>query len=226
MSNTFVPMQSESTRTSLDESSAQYLAYEFGVSGPATANQRLDADWREQTHRINILAKKNIESRRNLYKKMFTNNRQASRSKSVPMLLQELALEWGMTWVDTASLVGVSVPALRKWRNETNEATPENHERLLSLVAFLGTLKEVLVSHPAAWMALPVEPGFMATPRDLYTLTPTAPIILLDYAACNISAETLLGEIDPDWRVHFKSEFENYLEDDGFRSLRRRENRI
>ena len=221
MSSTLVLPQSDSTRTSLDES---LQIYDFVGSGPATANQRLDATWRERTHNTNIIAKENSESRRSLYKKMLHDNRQLSQSKSVPVLLKELALKWGMTWVDTSYLIGVSVPALRKWRNEINEATPENHERLLTLVAFLSTLKEVHVSHPASWMALSVEPGFTATPRDLYTLTPSAAINLLDYAACNISAEALLSELDPDWRVHYKSEFENYLAQDGQRSLRRREN--
>ena len=142
---------------------------------------------------------------------------------SVPALLRVLQMERGMAWVDVARMIGVSVPALRKWRKETGDATAENHTKLSTLVAFLNTLEEIHVPHPAAWFSLPILKDYSVTPSDLYCEGGFALVPLLDFAAGNINAPHLLDEVDSQWRRKYHSEFEAYEAEDGQMSLRRRE---
>ena len=61
--------------------------------------------------------------------------------RSVIDLLSELA-DLGLSWRDIARLVGVSVPALRKWRQEHNEGTAEMSELTVSMNESIGTVMD------------------------------------------------------------------------------------
>lgn len=144
--------------------------------------------------------------------------------KDVATLLAELAYERGMSWSDIAELAGVSVSAVRKWRNG-GAATPEKRSALARIAAMLDLLEEKgTIGDPAVWiqMDLPFdEPGFYIRPLDLYLNGHD--VALLDIAERRKSVAQVLDEITPGWRQQ-RSDFEVYADSDGQRSVRLRGN--
>ena len=192
------------------------------IGSLATAFQVTNDHYRDLTEDNQNEAIRLRVERRNYLEGKLEHFRQINNSKSVVQLLRELQIEKGMMWVDVARLVGVSVPALRKWRLATGEPTPENHKKLSTLTSFLDTLAAIPVSDSVAWMVLPMLTGYTVTPSDLYSGSPSSLLPLLDYAARNINAEEVLSEIDPGWKSKYLTDFELFLASDGYMSLRPR----
>lgn len=140
--------------------------------------------------------------------------------KDVATLLAELAYERGMSWSDIAELAGVSVSAVRKWRNG-GAATPEKRSALARIAAMLDLLEEKgTIGDPAVWMQMDLpfdEPGFYIRPLDLYLKGHD--VALLDIAERRKSVAQVLDEITPGWRQQ-RSDFEVYADSDGQRSVR------
>jgi transcriptional regulator with XRE-family HTH domain len=143
-------------------------------------------------------------------------------SKSVANLLLELTTDRGMGWSDIAEVVGVSVSAIRKWR-QGGEASPGSRMKLARIAAFLDLLeRKAPIDDPASWMELdlPLAPGFYIRPLDLYVDGHEDAI--LDLAEGRQGAETVLDRVRPNWRDG-RSDFEVFADIDGQRSIRRRE---
>jgi hypothetical protein len=186
----------------------------------STSEQSIDARWRAQRQHNRAAGHRLRHAHRDHYEAALMRQRELLRKASVPQLLAELSADRGMMWADISRLLRVSVPALRKWRRDQNSASPENHDRLAGLVAFLRQLAEVHVADPAAWMTLPLDRDHTVTPRDVYT--DERATALVDHAAGNISAIQLLDEVEPMWREKWFREFDLVIADDGHASLLRR----
>lgn len=135
-------------------------------------------------------------------------------------LLDELATEYGLAWVDLSRMIGVSVPAIRKWRM-SGEPTADNHERVAQVWAFLAALRRNLgIDEPAVWLGRRLEPGFTVTPRHLWARerVPT----LLDMAAGGTRAIDALDQLEPRWREKYPTEDDVVLFDDGMPAIVRR----
>jgi transcriptional regulator with XRE-family HTH domain len=145
--------------------------------------------------------------------------------KSVPKLLQELAMDRGLAWADIARLVGVSVSAVRKWRTG-GDSSPEKRRLLAQLAAFLDLLSESNVEDPAQWleMDLALPDGYSVRPLELYSDGHI--IALLEVAGVRRTAEDVLDEVDPDWRSTRRSDFEVFMADDGDLALRERKSEL
>ncbi|MDQ1250039.1 MAG: hypothetical protein QG597_4416 [Actinomycetota bacterium] len=142
--------------------------------------------------------------------------------KSVATLLQELAGDRGMGWSDIAEVVGVSVSAVRKWR-KGGVASPESRSKLARIATLLDVLEEKgFVADPAAWMEMDftLEPGYFIRPLDLYLEGHVTELIEL--AEQRQSTAQVLDRVRPNWRRN-RHDFEVFLDDDGERSLRRRD---
>jgi transcriptional regulator with XRE-family HTH domain len=142
--------------------------------------------------------------------------------KSVASLLEELASDRGMGWSDIAEVVGVSVSAVRKWR-KGGVASPESRSKLARIAALLDVLEEKgVIEDPAAWMEMnfTLEPGYFIRPLDLYLEGHTTELIEL--AEQRQTTAQVLDQVRPNWRES-RSDFEVYLDVDGERSIRRRE---
>lgn len=111
-------------------------------------------------------------------------------------VLRILAAEYAFTWIDLGRMLGVSVPAIRKWRMD-GRISGENHSKLAYLLAFAEILRNRGVS-AASWMSVPVVPGYTVAPKHLYCQESAA--ALLDLACDGRDPEHLLNEIEPDWR--------------------------
>jgi len=142
--------------------------------------------------------------------------------KSVANLLEELAGERGMGWSDIAEIVGVSVSAVRKWR-QGGLASPESRSKLARVAALLDVLEEKgLIEDPAAWMEMDftLEPGYFIRPLDLYLEGHVTELVEL--AEHRQTTAQVLDRVRPNWRQS-RSEFEVVLDDDGERSIRPRD---
>lgn len=142
--------------------------------------------------------------------------------KSVSSLLEELAGERGMGWSDIAEVVGVSISAVRKWR-KGGDASPESRSRLARIAALLDVLEEKgLVQDPAAWMEmdLTLDSGYFIRPLDLYLEGHV--IELIDLAEQRQTTAQILDRVRPNWRAD-RSDFEVFIDTDGQRSIRRRD---
>jgi len=145
----------------------------------------------------------------------------AKARRSVPDLLRELTEDRGMSWIDTAQLVGVSVSAVRKWR-KGGDATADSRLGLARLAAMLDLLEELAVADPAQWMEipLPLPPGYTIRPVDLYKLGGLVGI--LSIASNRQDPEEVLDETTPGWRDELRSDFEVVTAPDGLPALQRR----
>lgn len=141
----------------------------------------------------------------------------AKARNSVTALLSELAVDRGMSWSNIARLVGVSVGAIRKWRNE-GAASGENRLALGRLAAFLDLLEGFAIQDPAGWMEMPLMAGYTVTAFDVYRAQKES--ALLDYASQRVTVEELLDEYDNKWRASRRTVFEVFEADDGMLAIR------
>jgi hypothetical protein len=111
-------------------------------------------------------------------------------------LLSVLTAGYGLGWSDIARLVGVSVPAVRKWRHG-GDITSVRFQSISRLVAFLDMLEEEKIHDPVTWLNLPLDDLDDSTQpqsmnkKDIYIAGGI--IDLLEYAKKYISHEDLLA---------------------------------
>jgi len=142
--------------------------------------------------------------------------------RSMTDLLDELS-ELGFGWRDIARMVGVSVPALRRWRHGES-ATGDHRRRVAELVAFVRILGEDhLVADIASWMEVPLTPEAPLTGIDLYSQSHLATIFEL--ASEHVTPEEALDQADPGWRERVDSEYEVFRAGDGQPAIRARGSR-
>lgn len=141
--------------------------------------------------------------------------------KSPADLLAHLS-ELGFAWRDIARMVGVSVPAIQKWRRG-ERITGDNRARLTQLLAVLQMVTdEYLISDPASWFEMPIVDGVAVTPIDLYVAGSVE--LLLDWAShYEVDSTVVLDKFDADWRqTHVDKNFEIFVAEDGELSIRPR----
>lgn len=144
--------------------------------------RRLEAvDWHDQT--LRSLLRHKTEDRARL---------------GLVQLLTELTAGYGLGWSDIARLVGVSVPAVRKWRRG-GDITTSRYQSISRLAAFLDLLEEEEIRDPATWLNLPLDDlgeeitSGAVTKKDIYV---TGGVIdLLAFAKRYISHDELLSRI-------------------------------
>lgn len=133
-------------------------------------------------------------------------------------LLSELA-DLGFSWTAIARIVGVSIPAIRKWRHGET-ATGDNRRMLARLVALVGVLEnDHLISDVASWLDMPLaESNF----TGIDVLADGQVHDLVEYAAQHIDGAELLDRALPAWRDGQSNRFEVYRAEDGERAIRMR----
>jgi transcriptional regulator with XRE-family HTH domain len=142
----------------------------------------------------------------------------AERAKSsVTTLLSDLS-DLGFAWRDVARLVGVSVPAVQKWR-KGEKASGENRLRLAGILAACDIITEhYMVEEIASWFELPLSSSAPVTPLDLYAHERAD--LVFEFASGHVDPETLLDQFEPDWRERYRSDYEVFEAADGHRSIR------
>ena len=142
----------------------------------------------------------------------------AERGKaSVMSMLTELA-DLGFAWRDIARMVGVSVPAVQKWR-KGEKASGDSRHRIASLLAACDLItSHYMVDEIASWFEMPLSSSAPVTPIVLYAANRAD--LVFEFASGQVDPEALLSEFDPDWRERYRSDFEVFEAGDGNRSIR------
>jgi len=131
---------------------------------------------------------------------------------SVTEMLDELARA-GFAWRDLAAIVGVSVPAMRRWR-QGEPPTGSNRLAIARLLALVEVLRDDhLVMDVASWMEVPLAEGSPLTPIDLAKAGRFEDVV--DVAASHATGEQVLDAWQPDWRRRYRSDFEVFEAPDG-----------
>lgn len=132
--------------------------------------------------------------------------------QDVPSLLGHLA-RLGFAWRDIARLIGVSVPAVQKWRRG-GTATGTSRSAAAAILAACDLITEhYLVQDVASWFETPIIFGYPVTALDLYAAKRVPLVFRL--ATGKADPEAVLSAFDPEWREHYRSDFEVFSTDDG-----------
>ena len=132
--------------------------------------------------------------------------------RSVVEMLNELA-DTGFAWRDIAALAGVSVPAVRRWR-QGEAPTGANRLAVARIVALMETLRDDhLVSDVASWMEVPLVADAPVTAIDLAVAGRLQEVV--EIAAGHSTGEDVLDRSQPGWRERYRSESEVFLAPDG-----------
>lgn len=139
---------------------------------------------------------------------------------AVPNILRDI-YERGFSWTDIARCLGVSVPALRKWRNGES-ITPANRTRAARFLALCEYLERnvPVLADVAGWFETPLVPEANLTPMDLYIAGRED--LVLDYAEQpEANPHSIMDRHDPSWRERI-SDFEVIVGEDGVPSIQHR----
>lgn len=141
-------------------------------------------------------------------------------------LLTYLLQQRGSGWHPLATVTGLRIPNLRRWRG--GQAPGEDAvARLVAYAEFLDTLDtEVGFTEPTdatAFMEtpLPLKPGYLIYPATLYNEGHRDTLLSLAMCGDEMDAEAVLDLSVPGWREQ-RSAFEVFVDIDGERSIRLR----
>lgn len=130
----------------------------------------------------------------------------------MPVLLTDLA-DRGFAWRDIAALAGVSVPAVRRWR-QGEAPTGEHLLAVARVVALVDTLeKDHLVTDVASWMEMPLADEAPLTAMDLAVAGRLSDVV--DAAGEHATGEAVLDRWMPGWREKYGSRYEVFEAADG-----------
>lgn len=145
-------------------------------------------------------------------------DRAMARGKDAPLDLLSTLADLGFSWRAIARMLNVSVPAVQKWRQGA-KVSGENRRLLANLVAACDLVAEhYLVNDVASWFEMPLLTDVPITPIDLYAAGRYQ--LLFEYASGHTDTESLLTQLDPDWRETYRSGFEVFRAEDGQLSIR------
>ena len=145
-------------------------------------------------------------------------DRGLARGKEAPMDLLSTLADLGFSWRAIARMLNVSVPAVQKWRQGA-KVSGDNRRHLANLNAACDQISEhYLVNDVASWFEMPMLNEVPVTPIDLYASGRYQ--LLFEYASGQTDTESLLNQLDPDWRESYRSNFEVFRAGDGELSIR------
>lgn len=114
-------------------------------------------------------------------------------------------------------MLGVSVPAVQKWR-KGERASGENRLKLAGLIAAMDLFaSQFQIKDIESWLEMPLVDGIPVTPIDLWA---QHSFLVLEYASGHLHPETALDRFDPSWRETYQSDFETFRNEDGDMSIR------
>lgn len=143
------------------------------------------------------------------------------RAKGDPLGDLRALSDLGFAWRDLARLLGVTVPAIQKWRRG-ERISPEKKERIHRLAAACDCLAYPFeVKDIAGWFEMPLLEGVPLTPMDLWIAGQQDLVFMA--ADDNADPEDVLDKFQPDWQERYRSDFETFEAEDGNLSIRMKE---
>lgn len=128
----------------------------------------------------------------------------------------------GLSWRDIAAVVGVTVPAIQKWRRGAGISGAALRS-LAKAVGLLEALTAHSISDPATWLEVPIKLNVSLTRLDLLKRGRFDLVLRSAANAAFEPIEVILDTFDPQWRESFVDEnFEVFEEPDGILAIRPR----
>jgi hypothetical protein len=193
-----------------------YRLSKLPESTPSSLCDTLDVGYRSASD-----LKVQLRDRRQKTHMLKLDERTTERARTAPTQALEQLADYGFAWRDIARVVGVSVPAITKWRKGAG-VTGENRLKIARLLALIDMLSERFIDEPASWLEMPITEGVGLKGMDL--LERGRYDLVLDLASKHTgdgTTEYVLNEIDSNWRDNFvDNAFESFVADDGVVSLR------
>jgi len=137
--------------------------------------------------------------------------------QDMPTLLRRIA-DLGFSWRGIARLIGVSVPAVQKWRRGHAATGQSRFNAAAVLAASVLIEQHYLVQDVASWFEAPIAFGCPVTAIDLYAAK--KPQLVFRLATGRADPEQIMSAFDPDWRETYRSDFEVFESEDGGLSIR------
>jgi hypothetical protein len=176
-----------------------------------------DADQlRHRAHSLNVDVGKTHQKTYESEWRFLTQQRGAQSPVDV---LNELG-DLGFAWRDIARMVGVTVPAVQKWRRGERITGP-NRLRVASLMAacdFLKTHYYINDEDLPSWFEMPLTEAAPITPIDIWAAG--MQVVFFDYATRHATVDETLDKFDPEWRECFRTDIESFRDSDGNLGLR------
>ncbi len=210
-------MTISSLRDDTTSGNGDYRLHGFPETTPSTSVfDRVDVAYRETAD----LHGRVCDTRRQAHL-LELDSKMAERARCAPAQALEQLSDYGFAWRDVARVIGVSVPAITKWRKGTG-ITGENRLKIARMLGLIDMLSDRLIDEPASWLEMPVTEGVGLSRMDLlergrYDLV----LALASTHTGDGTVESVLNEVDPDWRNNWvDNAFESYVADDGAISIR------
>lgn len=196
-----------------------YRLGDLPASTPSSLCDALDIRYRSASD-----LKDHLRKRRQAGHLLALDEKTTEQARMAPAQLLETAADYGFAWRDIARVVGVSVPAITKWRKGAG-VTGENRLKIARLVALTDMLEKRFIAEPVSWLEMPITEGVALTSMDI--LERGRYELVLDLASSHTGDGTtdyVLNEIDPNWRNNLvDNTVESFVAEDGVVSLRLRE---
>lgn len=175
----------------------------------------------DRRRQIKDLTEDSQETHRNAVRTELDDRSHRWARESTQELLSELR-GWGFAWRDVARIVGVSVPALQKWRKGASQSGA-NRLKLARLVATVEYVeREFLINDVASWLEMPIRTGVHLTALDL--LADNRDVLVIELASEQATPEKVLDEFEPEWRIKLvDNAFEVFIASDGSKAIRPRD---
>jgi hypothetical protein len=196
---------------------ADYLLDELPETTPSTSVfDRADVNYRQSAELHG-----QIRDTRRTAHLVEHESKTVERARCAPMHALETLADDGFAWRDIARVMGVSVPAITKWRKGAG-VTGENRLKLARLLALIDMLSDRFIEEPASWLEMPIKAGVGITRMDL--LERGRYDLVLELASTHTGDGTVghvLNEAGQNWRETFvDNAFESYVAEDGVVSIR------
>jgi len=182
-----------------------------------TAVALLTEDADNLRHQVKTLSVDVGETHQRFYRQEWSVLTQQRQAQNPLELLNELAEE-GFAWRDIARLIGVSVPAIQKWR-KGDRLSGGNRHKLASLLA----ARDFIASHYyvddiTSWFEMRIIDDAPVTPIDLWTTGQQ--LLFFEYVTRHLTPEETMNKFDPEWRERYQTDFETFRDKDGNLGLR------
>lgn len=191
------------------------------VSIPSTGQIRLLSQAAELNAKVSWIGEDVSSLHRDVLTTILNDRTRDQVKRSVRDMLTDLGDE-GFSWRDIARVVGVTVPAVQKWRRG-ERASPDRVRRLGMICALIDILRQHGIQEVASWFELRLQPEVAVTCLDLAAAGRYDLVLKWGTSQHQLPAQDVFDEFDANWRTtRVDDQFEVFLADDGVMSIRPR----
>ena len=220
LSDTSFTSRSKATTSTLPRPTGSSTLATRAPSAPTPISALLiTADARDLVSKVRVLSS-DIETTHSDALAHEMSVRTQQHAKTSPQAMLSTLGDLGFSWRGLARLLGVSVPAIQKWRRGEG-VTGENRRKIAALLAGLDVIaSQLTVEEIESWFETPISDLAPVTPIDMWA--DGEYLLVLRYASGELTGDATLDGYEPAWRERWRSDFVAFRGDDGNVSIGRR----